>query len=149
MNRSPITLRVSGVPHPQGSKSAFVRGNRAIITEGKGPGRQKHADWRAAVATAARDWQDAHQLPLLDEPLGVVIEFALPKPRSKPRWKRWPDVKPDVDKLIRSVLDSLSGVIIADDSRVVTVTASKVYGDPPGCRVTIVPLGDYEKALGR
>lgn len=142
----PITLVVHGVPAPQGSKTAFVRGNRAIVTEGKGPGRQSHAAWRQAVATAARDWQDAcGPVALLDEPVAVAIRFTMPKPASKPRWKRWPDRKPDLDKLIRSVFDSIAGVVIRDDSRVVAITALKVYGDPPGCVVVVHPVGADER----
>lgn len=142
----PIVIRVHGVPAPQGSKTAFVRGGRAIVTEGKGAGRVAHATWRQAVATAARDWQDANgSRELIDGPALVVIQFLMPKPRSKPKWKRWPDVKPDLDKLVRSVLDSLSGVILADDSRVVAITARKDYGDPPGCRVQVFDLSEVER----
>lgn len=144
-----ITLEVHGTPAPQGSKTAFVRNGRAIVTEGKGAGRQKHAAWRQAVATAARDWQDTHRRPLLDEPVQIEIEFWLPKPKSKPAWKRWPDVKPDLDKLVRSVFDSLEGLILAGDSRVVDVHAVKRYAveRAPGCQITIVPLGADEQAL--
>lgn len=146
-----VTLRVHGVPAPQGSKTAYMRGGRPIVTEGGSKtGRQSHATWRQAVATAARDWQDTHgPCELIDEPCLVVIEFWLPKPKSKPRWKRWHDVKPDLDKLVRSVLDSLAGVILADDSRVVALVARKDYGDPPGCRVQVFRLGAAERAGSR
>lgn len=144
---APVVIEVSGTPAPQGSKTAFVRGGRAHVAEGKGPGRQKHAAWRQAVATAARDWQDQHGMPLLDEPVKVDVTFWLPKPASKPKWKTLPDVKPDLDKLVRSVLDSLEGLILAGDSRVVAIQAAKVYalGRQPGCRVVIFPWGHTER----
>lgn len=131
-----------GVAAPQGSKSAFVRNGRAIITEGKGPGRQSHAMWRQAVATAARDFQQANGITPLDGPLQVTLDFILPKPPSKPKWKLWHDRKPDLDKLERSVFDSLSKLVIADDSRIVDCHSRKRYDPavPPQCRITISEL---------
>jgi crossover junction endodeoxyribonuclease RusA len=134
-----VELRVHGQPAPQGSKTAFVRGGRAIVTEGKGRGRESHAAWRQAVATAARDWQAIHNAPLLDGPLAVSIEFLLTKPASAPKAKVWADRKPDLDKLVRSVLDAVDGVVINGDSRVVSLYAAKQYaiGEAPGARIRI------------
>jgi Holliday junction resolvase RusA-like endonuclease len=39
---------------------------------------------------------------------------------------------PDVDKLLRAVFDSLSGVIYLDDSRIIRATAQKLYADDRG-----------------
>lgn len=135
----PITLTVHGTPQPQGSKTAYVRGGRAILTEGKGPGRANHAAWRQAIATAARDWQAINERPLLDGPLAVSITFLMPRPPSIPRKRQHPDRKPDIDKLVRSVFDAISGLVIVDDARVVHLTASKVYAvdGPPGCVIEI------------
>ncbi len=138
----PVILEVFGVPAPQGSKSAFVRGGHAVVVEGKGPGRQSHAAWRQAVATAARDWQEANTQGLIDEPVEVVIDFRLPRPKSTPRKITEPAKKPDLDKLIRSVLDAVSGVVLADDARVTVITASKAFASefiPPGARIVIAP----------
>lgn len=146
-----ITLNVYGVPAPQGNKSAFVRGGRAVVVEGRGPGRQSHAAWRQAVATAARDWQEAQGgVPLLDGPLALWVQFRMPRPPSIPKKRAWPDRKPDLDKLIRSVLDSLSGVLIVDDARIVTITAVKSYAaeEPPGCRLVVGPMDELLDLLG-
>jgi len=59
--------------------------------------------------------------------------YAPPKKPSHPVYKAQ---KPDVDKLVRSILDSLTGVVYTDDSQVVIVTAYKKYGAPE--RVEIV-----------
>lgn len=134
-------IEVFGQPAPQGSKSAFVRGGRAIVTEGGSKvGRESHAAWRQAVATAARDWQQEHRVAVFDEPLLVRIEFRLVRPKSVPKARVRPTVKPDLDKLTRSVLDALTGVVIVDDSRVVELHVSKHYAvdEPPGA---VIQLG--------
>ena len=56
-------------------------------------------------------------------------------------------VKPDVDKLTRAVLDSLTAAdIIDDDARCATLTATKNYTTKrhptPGVRITIIPNND-------
>lgn len=140
-----VDFEIMGTPIPQGSKTGFAfrdksTGNmRVAITEGRGKSTASHKLWRQAVDQAARDWQKDNRIALLDTPLRVSLEFWLDRPKSKPKWKIYPDVKPDADKLSRSVLDSLTSIIIKDDSRVVRMECSKLYalGRPPGARVRI------------
>jgi Holliday junction resolvase RusA-like endonuclease len=49
---------------------------------------------------------------------------------------------PDVDKLLRAVCDSLSGIIYVDDSRIIRATAQKVYADDrgPGASIRVNTL---------
>ena len=42
-----------------------------------------------------------------------------------------PSRKPDIDNVMKIVLDALNGVAYKDDSRVVRVEAQKIYGDIP------------------
>ena len=139
-----IRLEVVGNPVTQGNKSAFVRGGRAVLVEGKGPGRQKHKDWRHAVAEAGRAWAAEHgNPPLITAPLVVRATFGLSKPASAPKRARTFPTKArsgDVDKLLRSILDSLTGVLFADDSQVVAAVPVKDWSDPPGVVIEIVEL---------
>jgi len=65
----------------------------------------------------------------------------MPKPASVKR--SLPSVSPDLDKLIRAVGDSLtdSGVV-TDDSRIVRISARKVYaqGIEPGASIVVKAL---------
>jgi Holliday junction resolvase RusA-like endonuclease len=82
----------------------------------------------------------------LDGPIAVSLVFQIAPPQ-RPRW--WaPAVKPDLDKLIRAVLDSLSTTknrktkaiirgVITDDARIVSITATKTYHGKPGVMITI------------
>lgn len=129
-----VVIDVLGVPAPQGSKRAFVVGNRAVITEDS----KRTAPWRDSVSAAGVAAMAG--AAAFDGPLRVTIEFRVPRPRSVKR--AHPSVKPDVDKLARAVLDSLSAAaVIVDDARIVSLTAEKVYAEVPGAtiRVTEVP----------
>lgn len=123
-----IDFRVYGIPAPQGSKTAFVRGGRAVVVDGSSAtGRQKHSSWRAEVA---REALNERPLEPMSGPIAVSITFYMPKPKSAPKRKVYCDKKPDVDKLIRSTLDSMTGVIFNDDGQVVQITATKEYATP-------------------
>src|SRR5271156_56523 len=128
-----VSFTVRGVPVPQGSKRALVHRStgRAVVIE---QGGQRHKDWRQDVKyqahIAMNDWED-----LLTGPVGVSLCFTVPKPKSAPKPRRtWPDKRPDLDKLVRTILDAITGEIIADDAQVVQLLASKAYPgeDTPG-----------------
>ena len=51
-----------------------------------------------------------------------------------------PNKKPDIDNILKSVMDSLNGYAFADDSQVVRIMAEKVYAEEPFVEVTIDEL---------
>lgn len=69
--------------------------------------------------------------------------FQIPKSVSKKKYiamekgKIRPSKKPDVDNIIKSVLDSLNGLAYRDDSQVVCINAEKFYSDNPRVEVEI------------
>ena len=142
-----ILLEVHGQPYPQGSKSAFIRGGRAILTEGStAKGRAGHAAWRQAVATAARDYIEAHPgMVTLDEPLRVEMHFCF-TPVASDRYRTRHCTKPDSSKITRATEDALvDGGLIRDDALIWHETVSKVYSaTTPGCIISIEPEGYLE-----
>lgn len=141
-----ITFDVVGVPAPQGSKSAFVRGGRAVVVDGTSKiGRQKHLAWRDLVTFQALEVARTHAQ--FTGPIGVTIKFFMPIPASDAhRTHHW--TKPDLDKLVRSVFDSLTAsALIRDDSQVCTLGAVKSYardGHWTGATVSIFDLTTVE-----
>lgn len=118
-------LHVVGIPAPQGSKTRMPNG--AMVEGSSKTGRAATADWRRAVADAARDWVQCRNAPLLDGPLAVTIEFRFPLPKSDAHRTRH-TTKPDIDKLERATLDALvAGGLIADDARIWQVVKTKIY----------------------
>lgn len=143
MNAGPMTFTCPGHPVTQGSKRAFVRNGRPIVTEQAG---DRLRLWRHVIATSARE--NATQGPL-DGPVKVHLWFRLQRPASTPKRKRtWPirARSGDVDKLARAALDSLTGVAFHDDAQVVHLVVEKDWADSrgPGVEVVVMPVKDEQ-----
>jgi Holliday junction resolvase RusA-like endonuclease len=119
-----LTIDVSGEPASQGSHSVI---NGRIVQVNS----SKHKKWRNAVGFAALDLIGDDWTPI-DEPVELTVIFYLPRPKSV-LTRSFPAVMPDLDKLVRAVGDSLTNAgIIIDDSRIITITAHKLYADDRG-----------------
>ncbi len=132
-----MEIRIYGDPAPQGSKRVF----NGRIVEASG---NKLKIWRKAIAAACQNLVTEEHSLLLG-PVRVEVEFYLPRPASVTIKKRaLPIVPPDLDKLLRVLLDGIgqSEVIWGDDSQVVQIEAVKLYADDtePGATVTIYAL---------
>ena len=142
-----VAFDVIGLPAPQGSKSAFVRGGRAVIVEGSSKsGRDKHAAWRAAVADGARKALVEAVDPFLG-PTEVVMVFYLPLPASDPHRTLHTSV-PDLDKIVRSTSDALVNAgLVKDDSLFWLISAKKGYardGQWCGVHVELTDSSEFE-----
>lgn len=116
-----IRFEVQGHPAPQGSKRHV--GNGRMVEQSKAV-----APWRQNVKAAAQAAMGWGQQSPLAGPVAMSVVFALPKPASAPKRKRtWPARRPDLDKLLRSTLDALTGVVFADDGQVIGLQATKTY----------------------
>ena len=142
------SLRVNGVPVPQGSKTAFrhSKTGRVVMVDAN----KNLADWRALVTARARSaWGVDREA--LDVNVTASMVFYLPRPKShygtgrnagvlKDSAPLVPGVKPDLDKLIRSIFDSLTGAgVWRDDALCWGVSAYKQYADAtvPGVSMTL------------
>ena len=145
----PLMFFVPGRPAPGGSKRFVGIGKktgRAILIDAGG---KRNKEWRACVSHCAHLIAPAE---LLRGPLAVEFDFTMPRPKShyytskKLNGELRADAPtmhtftPDVLKISRSTEDALTGIIWADDAQTVTLTATKTYGDKPGCHITITLL---------
>jgi len=122
-------IRIEGTPIPQGSKRAFRVGNRVVVTDQQG---QALGLYREAIARACRP---SHPSPV-HGPVAVNLAFMFVRPRGhygkrglRPSAPAQKITKPDVDKLVRAVLDAMTGVVFVDDAQVVSVQAAKWYAE--------------------
>ena len=71
----------------------------------------------------------------------LQIEFFYEIPKSWTKKKKesakWHTSKPDIDNLIKSVMDSLSGIAFKDDGQVVMIQARKQYANFDGVKIEI------------
>lgn len=133
-----IEFFVPGSPAPQGSKKAFRNQHtgRIQMTESS----KALGPWRERVALASHLAMGGGAL--LDVAVVVNLEFVLPRPKSAPRRSTPPATKRngDIDKLARSVLDAITGVVVVDDAQVVTLHAAKriaEIGETAGARIRV------------
>lgn len=143
-----ISFDVIGTPAPKGSSRAIIRGKRAVVVQGSSNvGLQKLQSWSAEV-TAQAVQAMAGAPPIVGSALHVSIAFRFARPAGhyarsgslKPSAPTAYMVRPDLDKLVRSSLDSLTGIVFDDDSRIACVGASKAYcqsGEAPGATITV------------
>ena len=129
-----IRVFVAGKPAVQGSKRYVGRG---IMLDAD----KRLPAWRTSIRAAIID-EAGYPVRSLDGPVAIDLEFILVRPESAPK-RRTPSAvkKPDIDKLVRAVLDAvtLSGAW-RDDSQVVQMTAKKrlaELGETPGCWIAI------------
>lgn len=117
-----IEFFVAGIPQSQGSARAFVRGNRAVVTSAN----KTLKPWRDAVNSAFQREFSVLFVP----PIAVEMSFVLPRPQNHPKTKILPhSKKPDLDKLIRAILDAGTCVAWGDDAHVDSIRATKGYAD--------------------
>lgn len=128
-----IQFTVYGIPQPKGSTRAFFRPGmaRPVVTSDN----PRTKPWALLVSTVAQEHAGAN--PPIEGPVSVVLEFWLPRPKSLPKRVVAHTKKPDLDKLVRAVLDGLTGIVFYDDAQVVSVRASKGYTSWVGVTVTI------------
>lgn len=127
-----IYFTVPGLPisQPRQRHRALVTHGGQTITTNYTPAKHPVQAWKATVRLAA---QQAHPGPLLQGPVGISIGFVFPRP-GRLRWKKkpmpgcWHESKPDIENLVKALLDALTGVCWQDDAQVVLLWASKRYG---------------------
>lgn len=133
-----VSFFVAGVPIQQGSARAFLAGGKARITSDT---RRDLKGWRSDIHAAA----DQRFSALWTGPVGVSLEFVMPRPKSlaKKYARPWHAKKPDIDKLERAALDAFTGVVYGDDAQVAQVYVTKVtagVGEQTGVRVSLWEL---------
>ena len=126
---------VPGNPAPQGSKRHV--GGGVLVESSKAV-----APWRADVRAGLLEPEGMPKATFENRAVAVHLEFALRRPKSTPKRKTPPAIKrPDLDKLVRAVLDAIgSAGVWRDDSQVIFLTAMKrlvEFEEAPGCRIVI------------
>src|SRR5262245_27972633 len=126
-----VEFTVLGEPVPQGSMRSLGAGRPTVHAN-----RRELEPWRQAVAAAALE--AIRGRPILVGPLELRATFVCARPKShyrtgrhagelKPSAPAYSATRPDLDKLLRSIGDALTGIAFRDDAQLVVVHAEKHY----------------------
>lgn len=143
---------IPGLTYSQHSGGAM---SISFIVPGKAVGwqRARRSGNQYFTATETRAYQQsiawsakAAGVQILQGPVRVLITVYHPMPKSMSQKARLeavqrvlrPTVKPDMDNVLKTVLDALNGVAYVDDNQVTDIAISKFYGDPQ-ISVTVGP----------
>lgn len=135
-----LNFTVFGTARPKGSHDPFVHPQTGqLLVRHTSTGLRA---WEAAVREEAQKF--AAQRVFFLGPVRVDLDFVFARPKSVSIAKRkHMTTAPDLDKLTRSCLDPLTGVIWRDDAQVIELTARKRYGasdEPSRADLTITEL---------
>ena len=122
---------ILGIPRPQG-RPRFARIGKFVKTYE----RKEDTHYKENVSA-----QLVAQKPtFLTGAVFVYAIFHLPRPKALPKKILHHVKKPDVDNLIKGLMDACKGILWKDDTQVVKLTAIKIYGEPPKVEMEVWEL---------
>ena len=126
-----VTFKVPGKPQGKG-RPRFARRGKFVstYTDEKTKTYENQIRDIAMVAMGASE--------PLNTPLEAFIYISYPIPASYSKTRKAdclsglerPTKKPDIDNVVKAFLDSMNNIIYLDDTQVVELHSTKVYGDP-------------------
>ena len=151
-----ISFFVPGRPQQKGSTKSFRHAKTGKIVTMSANKNLKL--WEATVRLAAREANGKREA--LTGAVAVYVTFTFERPRCdygtgknagtlKNSAPQEHTKTPDIDKLVRGILDGLTGVLFRDDRQVAVLMANKQWGWPAGAGVTvkeITPLDGWATA---
>lgn len=123
-----IAITIPGQPQGKGRPRVCMRGNHA------------HAYTPERTADYERQIRCAYAgKPMLAGAVHIDVQAYYGIPRSWSKSKResalkdyiQPQIKPDLDNVVKVVCDALNGLAYKDDTQVVSITAGKHYSEVP------------------
>lgn len=124
-----VTFMVEGKPVPKG-RPRFARRGKFVSTYSP----QTTVDYETKVKQAAKTAMGATEP--LETPVAAYIYITLPIPASYSKKRiaaclsgeERPTKKSDIDNYVKAVFDGMNDIVFVDDSLVVSLHATKVYG---------------------
>ena len=124
-----VTFMVEGTPVPKG-RPRFARRGKFVSTYSP----KTTVDYESKVSESAKLAMGASEP--LETPVGAYIYITLPVPASYSKKRTQaclsgqerPTKKSDIDNYCKAIFDGMNGIVFVDDSLVVSLYATKVYG---------------------
>ena len=124
-----VNFMVEGTPVPKG-RPRFARRGKFVSTYSP----KTTVDYETKVAEAAKEAMGSSEP--LETPVGAYIYITLPIPSSYSKKRiqaclsgdERPTKKSDIDNFCKAIFDGMNGIVFLDDSQVVSLHSTKVYG---------------------
>ena len=124
-----VNFLIEGTPVPKG-RPRFARRGKFVSTYSP----KTTVDYETKVSDAAKLAMGASEP--LETPVAAYIYITLPCPSSYSKKRKAaclsgqerPTKKSDIDNYCKAIFDGMNGIVFADDSQVVSLHATKVYG---------------------
>ena len=124
-----VNFMVEGTPVPKG-RPRFARRGKFVSTYSP----KTTVDYETKVAEAAQIAMGSSEP--LETPVGAYIYITLPIPASYSKKRTQaclsgeerPTKKSDIDNFCKAVFDGMNGIVFVDDSQIVSLHSTKVYG---------------------
>jgi Holliday junction resolvase RusA-like endonuclease len=124
-----VTFMVEGTPVPKG-RPRFARRGKFVSTYSP----KTTVDYESKVCESAKLAMGASEP--LETPLAAYIYITLPVPASYSKKRTQaclsgqerPTKKSDIDNYCKAIFDGMNGIVFVDDSLIVSLHATKVYG---------------------
>ena len=88
-----------------------------------------------------------------EKPMKVLMAFMFEPPKSLSKKRREELLlqeytkKPDLDNLVKAVLDGLNGIAFKDDSQIIEIEARKLYGNKDIIYIFLLFSKNYRKKI--
>lgn len=127
-----LNFHIQGKPEPKG-RPRFTRSGCPYTPV-------KTKKWERDVAIQAKRFAPKE---VFTGALSLTLLFRLPRPKSLPKLTVWHVKKPDLDNLVKAVIDGLEGIIFKGDQQIFQLVAFKQYceDDEPGVKIEVRTLG--------
>ena len=124
-----LTYSVEGNPIGKGRPKFARRGNFVSTYTPT-----KTRDYETVIKEAAKKAMGSNEI--LDTPVTVAIYITVPIPQSYSKKRteaclngsKKPTKKPDIDNVAKCFLDAMNHIVYKDDTQVLTLHVTKVYG---------------------
>lgn len=116
------TYTILGIPRPQG-RPRFARIGNFVKTYEQKEDTHYKENVSAQLVAQKPDF--------LEGAIGIHVVFHLPRPKTLPKKVIHHIKKPDVDNLMKGLMDACKGILWKDDTQVVMLTVTKIYGEIP------------------
>jgi Holliday junction resolvase RusA-like endonuclease len=139
LHRTTVYFKVNGTPRPQYRVHGYAKktGGIKVFT----PSSSNQKSFRLAVSSALSEYETHHKIgrlfnPILDVPIEITCVFYFRRPKSHfvdgsllLNSPLFVTKVPDIDNIVKLVLDALQGVVYSNDSVVCSVSCKKMWNN--------------------